>query len=104
MRFVVEATPVFVIWKSVEVDHTPVEEPMEKSVVGIPDVVVGEVKRERSAVGVEVPMPTRPFLSTISWVVVEPMMNCGLPAVEFTESAPQGVVVPMPTAPPLVAK
>ena len=53
---------------------------------------------ERMEPGVEVPIPTEPFLSTISEVAVdEPTMKAGSPPMEFTDSLANGVDVPSPS-------
>ena len=51
----------------------------------------------KSEPGVEVPIPTEPFLSTMNDVPVdEPMTNWGTPAVELMDSLANGVEVPSP--------
>ena len=45
VRLVVEATPVFVIWKSVDVANAEVEEPIAKSVGPVYDVEAAKSER-----------------------------------------------------------
>ena len=53
---------------------------------------------EKMEPGVEVAMPTLPFLSTMKEVADdEPITNCGTPAVELIESFANGVEVPRPS-------
>ena len=58
LRFVVEATPVFEMEKSVEVAVPPVVEAISNKVSGAPVPEVEVAVMARSAYGVEVPMPT----------------------------------------------
>ena len=83
MRLVEEAVPrrvevpVLSIAKRVVVAAPFEVEPIAKSVLVVPKVVV-EVKMERRANGEVVPIPTRPTLSTRRSVLVdEPITNCG---------------------------
>ena len=91
--------------KSVVVDMLPptfVDEPIAKSVEGVPMVVVA-AKIESNAHGEVVPMPTLPWLVTMKLVaVLEPMTKDGevpLVAVGLMESCPQGEEDPIPSVP-----
>ena len=69
-------------------------------VIPIPPYAVPVTSTVRAALGVDVPIPTFPFLSTIRLVFVElPTTNAGSPPIELTESFANGAEVARPSLP-----